>query len=236
MPTLVFDIETIGEDYDTFDDTTKDILTYWLKKQSLSGPDYEAELAELKDGLGFSPLTGSIVAIGVLDHEKQKGCVFYQSPGNASEDFEEDGIKFKAVSEKEMLQNFWDGAKKYTDFVTFNGRGFDVPFILARSAVHGVKPTKDLMSKRYLSQMPFDAKHIDLQDQLSYYSAVRKPGNLHLWCRALGIESPKANGVHGDNVKELYDSGHYLDIAKYNVRDIRATSELYEKWREYLRF
>lgn len=233
MPTLVFDIETVGEDFDAIDDTTKDIMTWWLKKQSSGSTDYEAELKELKEGLGFSPLTGSIVAIGVLDLEKDKGCVYFQAPGEKVADFEENGIKFKALPEKEMLQQFWDGAKQYQSFVTFNGRAFDVPFLMVRSAVHGVKPSKDLMSNRYLGSQKYDAKHIDLYDQLSFYSAVRKPGNLHLWCRVFGIDSPKAGGVSGDNVKELFDNKQYTDIARYNVRDIKATGELYQKWREY---
>jgi DNA polymerase elongation subunit (family B) len=236
MATLVFDIETVGEDFDAMDETTQEILTWWLKKQSLADSEYEAQLAELKDGLGFSPLTGSIVAIGVLDLEKDKGCVYFQAPGETIADFEEEGIKYKALSEKEMLQAFWDGAKQYQTFVTFNGRAFDVPFLMVRSAVQGVKPSKDLMSNRYLSSQKYDAKHVDLFDQLSFYSAVRKPGNLHMWCRAFGIDSPKADGVSGDDVKMLFDEKRFTDIARYNVRDIRATGALYQKWREYFSF
>ncbi len=236
MATLVFDIETVGEDFDAMDETTQEILTWWLKKQSHSESDYEAELKELKEGLGFSPLTGSVVAIGVLDLEKDKGCVYFQAPGETIADFEEEGIRYKALSEKEMLQAFWDGAGKYQHFVTFNGRAFDVPFLMVRSAVHGVKPSKDLMSNRYLNSQKYDAKHIDLFDQLSFYSAVRKPGNLHMWCRAFGIDSPKADGVSGDDVKMLFDERRFTDIARYNVRDIRATGALYQKWREYFSF
>lgn len=233
MSTLVFDIETVGENFDAIDETTQEIMTWWLKKQSLSESDYQAQLAELKDGLGFSPLTGSIVAIGVLDLERDKGCVYFQAPGETVADFEENGIKFRALSEKDMLQQFWDGAKQYQTFVTFNGRAFDVPFLMVRSAVQGVKPSKDLMSNRYLSSQKYDAKHVDLFDQLSFYSAVRKPGNLHMWCRAFGIDSPKADGVSGDDVKELFDDKRFVDIAKYNVRDIKATAALYKKWKEY---
>lgn len=236
MNTLAFDIETVGEDFDAIDKTTQEIMTWWLKKQSYSDSEYEIELQELKEGLGFSPLTGSIVAIGVLDLEKDKGCVYYQAPGEVIADFEEEGVKFKAMSEKEMLQAFWDGAKQYQNFVTFNGRAFDVPFLMVRGAVHGVKPSKNLMANRYTSLQPRDTKHYDLFDQLSFYSAVRKPGNLHMWCRAFGIESPKVEGVSGDDVKRLFDEKRFTDIARYNVRDIRATGELYQKWKEYFTF
>ena len=67
MSKLVFDIETIGEDFDSLDQTTQESLTRWLKKESESEAEYKIALQELKAGLGFSPLTGSIAAIGVLN-------------------------------------------------------------------------------------------------------------------------------------------------------------------------
>ncbi|MDO8495085.1 MAG: ribonuclease H-like domain-containing protein [bacterium] len=237
MPKLIFDIETIGEDFDRLDDTTQEILTRWIKKESDGEPEYQTALEELKNGMGFSPLTGEIVAIGVLDSEKDKGVVYYQHPGKEGEESEEDGIKFKAMSEKEMLEKFWEGAKSYDEFVTFNGRGFDVTFIMVRSAVHGIRPSKDLLSNRYLSLQKFGSKHVDLLDQLSFYGAVyRNKGNLHMWTRAFGITSPKAGGVTGDDVGRLFKEGEFLKIAQYNVGDLRATRDLYRTWEEYLRF
>lgn len=234
MPTLVFDIETIGEDFDALDAATQDSLTRWIKRESGSEEDYEEALLELKEGLGFSPLTGEIVAIGVLDATKNKGAVYYQAPGASESESEEEGIKYKALGEKEMLENFWKGAEKYDEFVTFNGRTFDVPYLMVRSAVHGVRPSKDLMRGRYLYQQDKEAKHIDLLDQLSWYGAVRRKGTLHLWCRAFGIKSPKADGVTGDEVSSLFKTKRFLDIARYNAADIRATRELYQRWVKYL--
>jgi len=44
----------------------------------------------------------------------------------------------------------------------------------------------------------------------------------------LGIESPKAEGVKGDDVKMLFENREYLKIAQYNTRDLIATKELYD--------
>lgn len=235
MATLVFDIETIGEDYDALDETTQHQLTRWIRETSNSDEEFENALEGVKDGLGLSPLTGEIAAIGVLDVERNKGAVYYQSPGTNEKEIEENGIKFKPVTEKEMLEAFWDGAKSYDEFVSFNGRCFDAPFLAIRSAIHGIRPSRDLMEGRYTYQQR-NTRHVDLRDQLSFYSAVRRPGSLHLWCRAFGIESPKAGGVSGDDVNELFKTKRYLDIAKYNVGDLRATKALYELWKEYLCF
>ena len=174
------------------------------KKDSESGEEYERALEELKSGLGFSPLTGQIVAIGVLDYDKNQGVVYFQAPGENFKEFQEGNVTFKPCLEKEMLENFWKGAEKYNEFITFNGRGFDAPFLAVRSAVHKIKATKDLMSNRYLNSQKFGAVHIDLFDQLTFYGATRRKGGLHLWCRAFGITSPKAQGVTGDDVAQLF--------------------------------
>ena len=240
MPKLIFDIETIGEDYNLLDKTTQEVLTRWIKKESTNEEEYRVAFEDMKNDLGFSPLTGEIVAIGVLDGEKDEGAVYFQAPACPEicqgSDIEENGIKIKTMSEKEMIEKFWDLTKRYDEFISFNGRGFDVPFLMARSAIHGIRPSKDLMSNRYLYSQKFDAKHVDLLDQLTFYGAVRKKGNLHLWSRAFGIKSPKSEGVTGDDIARLYKEKKFLDIAKYNVGDLRATKKLYEYWDKYMRF
>jgi len=233
---LVIDIETIGHDFDSFDKATQENLTRWIKAETETEEEYEVALQNLKDGLGFSPLTGEIVAIGVLDHHKQQGVVYYQAPGEKAEELTEGSITYKPMTEAGMLEAFWKGALQYQHFITFNGRQFDAPFLALRSAAHGIRPTKDLTRARYLYQQSPDAVHIDLLDQLSFYGAVRRKGTLHLYTRAFGIKSPKVSGVDGDDVGRLFKEKKYLDIAKYNARDIFATSELYAKWDNYLRF
>ncbi len=235
MPKLIFDIETIGDNFDDLDPATQETLTRWIKKDSENEEEYAKALEELKSGLGFSPLTGQIVAIGVLDYDKNQGVVYFQAPDEKLKDFQEENITFKPCSEKEMLENFWKGAEKYNEFITFNGRGFDAPFLAVRSAVHKIKATKDLMSNRYLSSQKFGATHIDLFDQLTFYGAVRRKGGLHLWCRAFGITSPKAQGVTGDDVATLFKEKKYKEIAKYNVGDLVATKELYDYWKNYIK-
>ena len=233
---LVIDIETIGEDYSSLDEATKDVLTRWIKREAESDAEYEELLEDMKNGLGFSPLTGEIVAIGVLDCEKNEGAVYFQAPDEKNEEFSEEGITFKQFTEKEMLLKFWEGAKHYDCFVTFNGRCFDIPFLMIRSAIYGIRPSQDLMRGRYMYQQNSGSQSIDLADQLTFYGALKKKGGLHLWARAFGIESPKIGGVTGDDVGRLFKEKKYLDIARYNVRDLRATKELFDKWEKNLAF
>lgn len=234
MATLIFDIETTGEDFESVDETTQEVLTRWIKRESSNDEEYRVKLEDLKNGLGFSPLTGQIVAIGVLDYEKNLGTVYFQTPEGENKEFSQEGITFKPMTERAMLEHFWNGAKHYQEFVSFNGRSFDVPFMVIRSAIYRMRPSKDLMSHRYLGSQFSEARHIDLYDQLSFYGAVRRTGGLHLWCRAFGIKSPKSEGVTGDDVTRLYREKKYEEIAKYNVGDLRATKELYEYWKNYI--
>lgn len=229
---LVFDIETVGEAWDSLDEATQHSLSRWVRETAHDEDEYEYEMKEIREGLGFSPLTGFIVAIGVLDTETRKGAVYFSAPGKTISEHEENGIKYKAMDEKEMLEQFWEVAKVFREFVSFNGRCFDAPFLAMRSMAHGVRPSRDLLTNRYLS-LQRGASHIDLLDQLTFYGAARFKKSLHLFCRAFGIESPKASGTTGDDVAALYRAGKYQDIARYNAGDLFATAALYERWKAY---
>lgn len=228
---LVFDIETVGEDWESFDETTQHNLTWYLEQSSRGEDDAAYELKQLREGLGLSPLTGFIVAIGVYDTEKEKGVVYYDPAEARAEESEEGSITYKPVIERDMLALFWEGAQQYRTFVSFNGRSFDAPFLAIRSMVHDVKPTRDFLSNRYLSSQR-GCTHVDLLDQLTFYGAARFKKSLHLFCRALGIESPKAGGTAGDDVAGLYRAGKGLEIARYNAGDLFATAALYERWKK----
>lgn len=225
MARLVFDIETVGVEFDSLDQTSQASLLRYAQT-----PDEEEEI---KQHTGFSPLTGQIVAIGILNPDTDKGAVHFQAPGVNLETPTEDGSERASVqyipgTEKEILEEFWSVIGRYDQFVTFNGRSFDCPYILVRSAILGVRPSRNLMPNRY-----YDA-HIDLLDRLSFFGAVRRPGNLHLWCQAFGITSPKDKGITGDDVTRLFKEGEYLNIARYCFDDIKATAELFRRWEKYI--
>jgi 3'-5' exonuclease len=228
---LVFDIETVGEEWESLDETTQHNLSYWIRESSIDEESFEYEMNKLKEGMGLSPLTGSIIAIGVYDTEKEKGAVYFSAPDAGLSEKEEKGILYKPMEEKEMLEQFWKIAAVVNEFVSFNGRAFDAPFLVIRSMVYNLTPSKDLLSNRYVS-LQRGCSHIDLLDQLTFYGATRFRKSLHLFCRAFGIESPKASGTTGNDVATLYRDKKYLDIARYNAGDLFATAALYKRWQQ----
>ena len=224
---LVFDIETIGVDFESLDKISQEYLLQYAES--------EEEEEETKERLSFYPLTGETVAIGILNPDTNKGAIYLRNEkGVMSNESLEDGIVIETGDEKQIIEKFWETIKPYNYFITFNGRAFDAPFLMIRSAILGVKPSKNLLSNRYLSSQKYDAIHVDLLDQLTFYGAVRKKFNLHFWSKAFGIKSPKEEGITGNDVGPLYKEGKLLEIAKYNLGDLKATKELYNKWNQYL--
>ena len=175
MRTLIFDVETVGESWDDLDMTTKTSLSRWVERSVKNNDERELQMKDLRDGLGFSPLTGHVVAIGLYDLERAQGAVYYIGADNTPDEDVGDFI-LKVRSEVEILREFWEGALEYDTFVTFNGRAFDMPFIIHRSLAHGVRPSRELMKYRYLSQqsVPY---HIDLQDELTFYGTMSRRPN-----------------------------------------------------------
>lgn len=222
MSHLIFDIETIGDNWDTLDPETQ---IYLLKYA-----ETEEQQEIVKTTLGLYPLTGQIVAIGLYDPEKDIKSVYLQAPdGNPEERYEKEGVHYLVGTEAEILEKFWATIRKYSTFVTFNGRGFDCPYILMRSAVHRIKPTKNLIPYRYS-----DKEHVDLFDQLTFYNTTKK-FNLDYFCKRFGIISPKSEGVTGLDVPALFNQGEYQQIAEYCMRDVIATGELFQIWQKYIK-
>ena len=138
----------------------------------------------MKDSLSFYPVTAQIVTVALLDSETDKGFIYYQTPGKPPERLIENNTEFIGVPhEKQLLELFWAKMEKVEQFITFNGRSFDCPFLIVRSAVQRVKPTKNLMPDRYRSNA-----HIDLMEKLTFLGASRRRFSLHIWCNALGLK------------------------------------------------
>ena len=224
---IVFDIETVGSDFESLSDSQKEFLLRPAEQEK--DPQTKSEMVEeTKRYLSLYPLTAKIVAIGLLNTEKEKSMVLYE--GGKDDDWivEEKVIKYKPLTEIEMLKYFWKYAEKADKVISFNGRNFDLPFIMIRSAINGIKPSKNLIRNRYDA-----SQHIDLLEQFTFYGITKK-FNLDFYCNAFGIISPKSKGITGMEVRELYRAGKIKDIAIYCGEDVRATYELYKIWNKYL--
>ena len=134
-------------------------------------------------------------------------------------------------SERAILEKFWKILAPFKGlFISFNGLGFDVPFILKRSMKYDLIPTSnDFLDQKRFSRKPhFDVKLI-IGDWDRY-----APGTLRLICEHLGIESPKEGIVKAENVEDEFKKGNIQAIADYCLKDVVATYKAYLKLNKYL--
>ncbi len=222
MSKIIVDIETVGFDFEFYDAKSQEYL--------LKFAETAEEKEETKKKLSLYPLTGEIVSIGMLNPDTMRGTVLFQDKNSKTPKLEEDDIVYESGNEVEILEKFWEIVKTYDQVITFNGRGFDAPYLMLRSAINKIRVTKNMMGYRY------DFKeHCDLMEQLTFYGGVRKY-SLDFYAKAFSIKSSKDEGIDGSMVGDLYINGKYMDIARYCFRDLVTTKELYDYWDRYLRF
>ncbi len=225
---LVFDIETVGFDFESLADSQKEYLLRYAERET----DEKLKKQKIDEAiryLSLYPFTAKVIAIGMYHTEMEKALVLYESEkGEKNVVSDDEHVVYKALTEDEMLKTFWEYASKVKKFISFNGRNFDIPFLMLRSALRKIKPTVNFLGSRFDT-----SKHIDLLEQFTFYGLIKK-FNLDFYCHSFGIESPKSKGISGMEVKQLYEAGRIKEIAVYCGEDIRATYELYKIWDEYL--
>ncbi len=120
--------------------------------------------------------------------------------------------------------------------VSFNGRGFDLPMIMARAMCYDLSAaayfeTNDRdnnKSKWENYRSRYDGRfHLDLLDHISDFGAVRGLKLDHI-CASVGL--PGKYDVHGDQVLQLYYDGEQAKIDEYCRSDVLNTYWLFLKY------
>jgi predicted PolB exonuclease-like 3'-5' exonuclease len=141
----------------------------------------------------------------------------------------------ESSSEKDMVQNFFDGVDKHTPtLVTWNGGGFDLPVLHYRGLVNGVQAPRywDLGEddssfkwNNYIGR--FHLRHTDLMDVLAGYSP-RAFAPLDEIAVLLGL--PGKMGMSGAKVWDQYQAGEIKKIRDYCETDALNTYLVYLQW------
>ena len=138
-------------------------------------------------------------------------------------------------TEKEIVQNFFDGIDKHTPtLVTWNGSGFDMPVLHYRGLINGVQAPRywdqgeddsNFKWNNYISR--FHARHTDLMDVIAGYNN-RAFAPLDEIAVLLGF--PGKMGMSGSKVWEQYEAGQIKDIRDYCETDALNTYLVYLHW------
>jgi hypothetical protein len=202
-----------------------------------------AERNEWDEGkvMSLSPWLGQCVSLAVGNGEQdprtQDVTVFVVAPPHAAPSpplqvanatVKTNPHWIRVVTEVELLRAFWALAGHASCVVSYNGRSFDVPFLVGRSLIHEVPVRVDLISSKY-SLRP----HLDLYQVLGAGAGSwgRGPASLDVVCWALGLASPKEE-MDGSMVATTYAKGDLASIALYNAGDVRATTAVYQRVRD----
>ena len=216
--TLVFDIETVpGTDLDAVPDTVAKSITRAAERSE----------SEVDKVMSLSPYFGKVVSLAFCDADNPEPVMAFVVPPPGRE-HDEYPSWIRPMSEPELLRSFWHLAYAAELVVSFNGRGFDVPYLVIRSLIHQIPARVDLLSSPY-SLRP----HCDLFRLIGHGRHGLGSTSLDVVCWALGIESPKG-AMDGSMVAPTYARGDIESIASYNAADVRATAAVFRHLREQL--
>jgi hypothetical protein len=174
----------------------------------------------------LSPVTARLLSIGVME-------VTMNDEINP-ELFNEPVWHFICdEDESKMLDEFNHLIQPTTEFVTFNGRGFDFRFLSFRYAIH------NKFCNGSLSTYPYNGKdgHHDLMVMLNEMSNLEmlnsqfKYISLGRWIEFFGINVVKKSIKSGQiNLEQLLAEGKLDEIEKYNRGDCQATLEIFQRF------
>ena len=217
MTTIAFDIEVAGFPWEEVDEITRGYLLHRARD--------EREREAVPERMALYPGLGKVIAIGLWNLDMQRGLVLLE--GDRTEQHEWERVPHSDVfrgEERDLLERFWHIVeRKQPRLVSYNGRGYDAPILMVRSAQSGVAPTRNLVPNRYRI-----GEHTDLMDVLSFFGAWRERYSLDYWCRRFDVESPKGS-IDGSQVGRAYREGRIEEIGEYCLRDVRATGELFSR-------
>lgn len=123
--------------------------------------------------------------------------------------------------EKEIIQSFWKLAPDVNLFVGHNLLDFDLKFIVQRSIIHQIRPTRELPFNRF--------RNTPIYDTMQEWSKWgREHVSLDTLAKALGIPSPKQN-LDGSKVYPYYRAGRLAEIYEYCKRDVDTVRRVYRR-------
>ncbi|MDD3587586.1 MAG: 3'-5' exonuclease [Thermoguttaceae bacterium] len=208
---LVFDIESVadagliaqirhqGEDIDPADALAQ----------------YRNELLETK-GTDFVPYTFQVPISLAL--------------AKVAEDYSLRDLKCLKVEEggpAAICEKFWNGWMYYQKptFITFNGRGFDIPLMELTAFRYGIPIAewlawggKQFDQPRYRFSQN---SHLDLCEYMSNFGSVQITGGLNLLSKIL--HKPGKMDTKGEMVQDMYDAGQLATIHDYCKCDVLDT-------------
>lgn len=107
--------------------------------------------------------------------------------------------------------------------VTYNGRGFDLPVIAARSLRYGIALPHYYRARDVRYRFSPDG-HLDIMDFVADFGAA-KPAKLDIMAKLCGM--PGKVGVDGKDVGPLVFAGRLVEVQNYCLCDVAQTAGVF---------
>ena len=209
MRILFLDIETLPADERLKDDIRAGNLLSRSRRKELERTGQPRREEEVESDYRMTALSGDFGRLL---------CLAY-----AAEPPKDAPVQVLSGPEPDILREFWRLAKDADLFVGHNVLEFDLRFIMKRSIVHRVKPSRDLSFARFQSRPVFDTMR-EWEKWGSEFISLDK------LARVLGLETSKKD-LHGDEVYDAWRRGELDRIYTYCKADVELTRRIYRRMR-----
>ncbi len=163
----------------------------------------------------LDPAEGELVAIGYA-LEDEDPCCLVRTKGEDERAFLERAIAAVDAVVDRAIYTAPDGTAWPADvYLVAHNASFDIGYLLRRSWVHGLRIPRWLPGPRAREGKDYGCT-------MAMWAGLRGTISLDRLCRALGVPSPKAAGVDGAMVYDLWADGRLDNIAAYCKADVEA--------------
>jgi predicted PolB exonuclease-like 3'-5' exonuclease len=132
-------------------------------------------------------------------------------------------------TERAALESFAQILPRVELLVTWNGRRFDLPVIVARCMKHRIPLPAYFQEHDMRYRYSKGARgHLDLADQLTDHGAAQ-PAPLDGWAKMIGL--PGKGDVDGGQVAGLVAAGELERVRAYCLDDVAQTARIWLEWR-----
>lgn len=134
------------------------------------------------------------------------------------------GVLGEGKEEREILSDFVKLCdERRPCLVSYNGRGFDLPVIVARCLRHGI-PFRHYFASRDVRYRFSPEGHLDLMDYIADFGAA-KPSKLDVIAKLCGM--PGKVGVDGKDVGPMVHAGKLEAVRNYCLCDVAQTAAVF---------
>jgi hypothetical protein len=168
-------------------------------------------------------LAGEVISIAIAANDDDVGWVFCRTTDQPealvlAEFVQAVEQRLKATQDSDSPHFAWTNEP----FFIAHNASFDLGYLWRRCIINSIALTFKLPS-------PSARAGKDYGDTMLAWAGFGGRVSLDALCRALGVPSPKDDGIDGSKVFDAWLAGEHERIAAYNLRDTLATREVWHR-------